>query len=54
MSLYDRFGPSIEDMKKRVVKMKSEQNADECLQEDVRGNDNAKVIPISAGREKGN
>lgn len=50
MSLYDRFGPSIENMKERVMKMKNEQNAEKELPV----KEDAKIIPISIGREQGN
>ncbi len=56
MDLYSRFGPSIARMRQAVAEMKNSQvqtDDREISKDSVHGNEEAKVIPISAGREKG-
>lgn len=55
MDLYSRFGSSIARMRQSVAQMNDEQNrSDErdMSKETLKCAEEAKIIPISAGREK--
>lgn len=57
MDLYSRFGSSIARMRQSVAEMKGTQtqtDEQEVSKEPLKFTEEAKIIPISAGREKGN
>ena len=57
MDLYSRFGSSIARMRQSVAEMKGtqeEKGEQDVSKEPLKCTEEAKIIPISAGREKGN